>query len=278
MLAQALAFTTACFAVLGLGSLMPQRTRRRRGAPALLEAMARRLHPVTGSAQGLEVRILAAGLGGTLAARELMSAKLVAAMAGGLGALGVGALAPGRLGLILMIGGPLAGFLAPDLWLRRRTLRRFEQVRRHLPAMLDLLRVTVEAGASLTAGLAAVGQRTKGPLAAEARAVARQVQAGVTMEQALEDLRRRLPLEEVTALVAALERSRRHGTPTAEILARAATNVRERRRRAVQEEAARAAPKIQLVVALLLVPSVLLLVSAALLSALVEPGAELHVR
>jgi tight adherence protein C len=44
-------------------------------------------------------------------------------------------------------------------------------------------------------------------------------------------------------------------------------------RRHVQEDAARAGPKIQLVVALLLVPSVLLLVAAALVSALAGSGA-----
>ena len=42
--------------------------------------------------------------------------------------------------------------------------------------------------------------------------------------------------------------------------------------RSAREEAARAGPKIQLVVALLLVPSVLLLVAAALLAALVDDG------
>jgi tight adherence protein C len=42
--------------------------------------------------------------------------------------------------------------------------------------------------------------------------------------------------------------------------------------RAAREEAARAGPKIQLVVALLLVPSVLLLVAAALLGTLLDGG------
>ena len=43
-------------------------------------------------------------------------------------------------------------------------------------------------------------------------------------------------------------------------------------RRRVQEDAAKAGPKIQLVVALLLVPSVLLMVAAALASALLDSG------
>ena len=69
-----------------------------------------------------------------------------------------------------------------------------------------------------------------------------------------------------------MERALRHGAPLADTLAAQARDVRAALRRRVQEDAARAGPKIQLVVALLLVPSVLLLVAAALVAALLEPG------
>jgi tight adherence protein C len=83
-------------------------------------------------------------------------------------------------------------------------------------------------------------------------------------------LERGLPLPEVRTLVAALERSRRHGAPLGETLAAQAREARFALARRVREEAARAGPKIQLVVALLLVPSVLLLVAAALAAALLN--------
>ncbi|HEX8689680.1 MAG TPA: type II secretion system F family protein, partial [Solirubrobacterales bacterium] len=65
---------------------------------------------------------------------------------------------------------------------------------------------------------------------------------------------------------AAIERSRRFGSPLADQLRRQATALRRDRRRAVEERAARAAPKIQLVVALVLVPSVLLMIVAGLIA------------
>ena len=77
-------------------------------------------------------------------------------------------------------------------------------------------------------------------------------------------------MPEITALVAALERAARHGAPLADTLAAQAREAREVRRRRIFEESARAAPKVQLVVALLLVPSVLLLVAAALAAALLS--------
>jgi tight adherence protein C len=86
-----------------------------------------------------------------------------------------------------------------------------------------------------------------------------------------------LPLKEVLTLVGALARPARHGAPLADTLAAQARDARLARRRRIQEEAARAGPKIQLVVALLLVPSVLLLVAAALASALIGPEGGLRV-
>src|SRR2546423_1765485 len=83
---------------------------------------------------------------------------------------------------------------------------------------------------------------------------------------------RRLPLPEAGTLGGALRRAHRHGAPLGETLAAQAREARLVHRRRIEEEAARAGPKIQLVVALLLVPSVLLLVAAALASAMLDGG------
>ena len=220
----------------------------------------------------LEARVVAAGRPGGLGAREVMAAKLAALAAGGGAAAVLWPFAPGRLGLGLVLAGPAVGFLLPDLWLRRRALDRAAQVRRELPALLDLLRVTVDAGLPLAAALEAVGERTSGPLGAEWRVVGREVALGLPLQRALDAMAERLPLEEIRALRAALDRAGRHGAPLAATLAAQARDARLARRRRIQEEAARAGPKIQLVVALLLVPSVLLMVAAALASALLANG------
>jgi tight adherence protein C len=63
-----------------------------------------------------------------------------------------------------------------------------------------------------------------------------------------------------------LERSRRYGSPLSEQLHEQASSMRGAQRRRIGEQAAKAAPKIQLAVALLLVPSVLLMIAAGLLA------------
>ena len=76
------------------------------------------------------------------------------------------------------------------------------------------------------------------------------------------------------SLAAALERSRRFGSPLADQLLQQAMSLRRDAARRIEERASRAAPKIQLVVALVLVPSVSLMILAALIAhadALVGP-------
>jgi tight adherence protein C len=271
----ALAFLSAALATGGLLSLLPpRRAGRRRGRLLqLMLRLGRALRPAGVSApRDLASRIAAAGAPAGLGLREVMALKLATAVGGGLCGIPFGTVLPGRLGILAMATAPAAGFMAPDLWLARRARERAAAIRRELPAMLDLLRVSVESGLSLGAALGEVGERTRGPLAREWRTVGREIALGVPLSSSLAGLTQRAPLPEVEALVSALERAARHGAPLGATLESQARDARLARRRRIQEEAARAAPKIQLVVALLLVPSVLLLVAAALAAALLSGG------
>jgi tight adherence protein C len=277
----ALAFLSAAFAVLGVAGLGAERPRRARlaggRAARLLRVLAvagAALRRLTGARAplSLEQRIAAAGAPAGLGPRELIAAKLATALCGaGAGTL-LGAAAPGRLGPVLIAVTPAAAFLAPDWWLRRRAAARAHAARRELPALLDLLRVTVDAGLPPAAAFAAVGERASGTLATEWRTVGGMCALGVPLADSLAGLQSRLPLPEIRALVAALDRAARHGAPLSDTLAAQARDARLARRRQIEEDAAKAGPKIQLVVALLLVPSVLLLVAAALAAALLDGG------
>jgi tight adherence protein C len=270
-MSELLAFLSAALAVGAVPSLIPAR-RGAGGVPLLAVRLARGLRPDLRVPGDLAGRIAAAGAPGGLGVRELMALKLAAAVVAGVFAVPVGAALPGRLGLAAIALSPAAGFMAPDLWLARRARSRAAAIRRELAAMLDLLRVSVESGQSLAAALGEVGRNTRGPLAVEWRTVGKQADLGVPLRLTLAGLTERVPLPEVRSLASALQRAARHGAPLGATLESQARDARLARRRRIQEQAARAAPKIQLVVALLLVPSVLLLVAAALVSALLSGG------
>jgi tight adherence protein C len=280
-LATPLAFVAGALGAVGLVLLigpLPPRSRAARGTRVLraLASAGARLRPARAPApRDLAARIAAAGQPAGLGPRELMAAKIAAAVAACAAGLLLATAAPGRLGPLIAVVAPVAGFLSPDLWLARLAAGRARRVRRELPTLLDLLRVTVEAGSSLGEALRSVGERADGPLSAEWRAIGRQEALGVPLSAALAGMVERVPLPEARALVAALDRARRHGAPLAETLAAQSRDVRFALARRVREDAARAGPKMQLVVALLLVPSVLLLVAAALAAALLGSGREL---
>ena len=229
---------------------------RRIGAPAPPANLATRI-AAAGSPLGLGVGEVAAlkAAGGALAL--VAGAPLALAL-------------PGRLPAVALAALPLAGFLAPDLALAHTSRARARAMEEELPDLLDLLRVAVEAGLPVSRALGQVGRGHAGRLAAEWRAAAAQIELGMLRSQALERMASRCPAPGVAALTGALSRAERHGAPLSDTLAAQASEARAARARRVRERAARAAPKIQLVVALLLVPSVLLMVAAALVAGLVR--------
>jgi tight adherence protein C len=198
--------------------------------------------------------------------RAELAPKLACAVAGGVVALVAAPAAPGRIALLVAVGLPVAGFFLPDAWLEREARRRHRHLIASLPDALDLLAIGSAAGRGPAAGFAEIARTGNGPLADELRVTMAELGCGQPLVEALAALRRRVPGTEIASLCASIERSRRLGSPLGDQLRRQAASLRRDQRRAVEERAARAAPKIQLVVALILVPSVLLMIAAALIA------------
>lgn len=215
---------------------------------------------------GLPRRISRAGLSGRIPLSAVLTAKLACAACGGLVALLALPAAPGRTGLMVALGMPVAGFLVPDALLERAARRRHRRLVAALPDALELLSVGAATGRGPARGFAELAAAGEGPLAVELGIAAAEVDCGVSLGDAMQSLRERVPGTELAAICTSIERSGRLGSPLADQLRRQAGALRRDQRRAVEERAARAAPKIQLVVALALVPSVLLMIVAGLIA------------
>lgn len=194
-----------------------------------------------------------------------LRAKLACAAVGAVVALFAAPAAPGRMTWLVALAMPAAGFVAPDALRERRARQRHRRLVAALPDALDLLAIGSAAGRSPATGFAEIAAGS-GPLAEELRIAVAELECGQSLPAALAALRERVPGNEIANLSASIERSRRLGSPLADQLRRQAAGLRRDQRRAVEERAARAAPKIQLVVALALVPSVLLMIAAALIA------------
>ena len=198
---------------------------------------------------GLPARIAGSGLETRLPLTAVLLGKVGGATVGGFVALMAAPVAPGRLSLLVAIGLPAAGFFVPDALLERRARLRRRRLIGALPDACDLLAVAAAAGRGPASGFAELARGSEGPLADELRMTVTELSYGRPLPVALRSLRGRVPGSEIARLCAAIERSRRYGSPLAEQLRRQSSALRSDQRRAVEERAARAAPKIRLVVA-----------------------------
>lgn len=209
-------------------------------------------------------RIDAAGLAPTLTVADLRALRGAGVVVGGV--LGLAVLSViGASAIVLVAAIPVALALVPDLIVRRRTALRAATILRALPDAIDLLRIVLGGGRSVPEALGRVGAHQHGVLGHELRRTAAEVRLGVPVEVALVGLRRRCPADGAAELTALLLRAHGHGATVTDGLQALADDLRDRRAREAIDRAARAAPKIQLVVALLLVPAAMLLIAAALL-------------
>src|SRR5579871_691172 len=111
------------------------------------------------------------------------------------------------------------------LYRRRARLRAFEK---NLPEAIDLLARAVCAGHALYNGIEIVGQEMNEPLAGEFRKTFEEQRLGLEFREALVNLTRRVPLQDVKFFAAALTIQDETGGNLAEILANLAATVRER--------------------------------------------------
>jgi tight adherence protein C len=226
-------------------------------------------------------RVIREGLGGSADPTRLVAAGLAPGIAGPMvcraraGGAVAGLLVGGTLGLLalpLLALAPLAawiGRMSPDRAVLRQARARRTAIVNALPDLLDLMVICVEAGMALDPALALAADRLGGPLGHEVRATLADQSLGTPRRLAYRALADRTGAEDVGRLVASLLQAEELGTPLATALAGQADALRAARRQRARDSAARAAPRIQLVVALVMVPGAMLLIIGVMLIELV---------
>ncbi|MBM3320376.1 MAG: type II secretion system F family protein [Candidatus Eisenbacteria bacterium] len=166
---------------------------------------------------------------------------------------------------VLLIGAAalVAGFLLPDFILWIRIGKRQEEIVLGLPDALDLMVICVEAGLGLNAAIHRVGTEIEHvcpPLSKELRMVNREMLAGSSRSDALQNLALRTGIEDIKALVAILIQTERLGTSVAKSLRIHADNLRVRRRHRAEERARKVAVKLVFPLILFIFPTLLLVI------------------
>src|SRR5215208_8059742 len=161
----------------------------------------------------------------------------------------------------LYIGGAtFAGFFLPHLMLSSRITRRQNEIRKAIPDALDLLTICVEAGLGFDAAMAKVSEKWENELSlAFARAI-REVQLGKVCRDALKTMADRLGIPEMTSFVAAIIQSEQLGVSMAKVLRIQSDQMRMKRRQRAEEEAHKAPVKMIIPMALLIFPSIMIII------------------
>jgi len=133
----------------------------------------------------------------------------------------------GRNIISLLIGGGI-GAVVPFIYLNSQKSKRLIKFDEQLPDMINLMVNGLRAGYSTMQAMEAISKELPPPICDEFRRVVQEMQIGVTMERALENLVRRIPSADLDFVVTAINVQREVGGNLAEILDIISHTIRER--------------------------------------------------
>jgi tight adherence protein C len=157
-------------------------------------------------------------------------------------------------------GATFAGFFLPHLMLTSRVTRRQKEIRKAMPDALDLLTVCVEAGLGFDAAMLKVSEKWENELSLTFARAIREIQLGKIRREALKDMSDRLGIPEMTSFVAAIIQSEQLGVSLAKVLRIQSDQMRVKRRQHAEEEAHKAPVKMIIPMALLIFPSIMIII------------------
>lgn len=170
----------------------------------------------------LRLLIIQAGRSWTVAA-VLLGSLASALLAGWVSSIFIQALL-----LVLLVGGAVGSApYAYLFWQRAARFRRFEEI---LPQAIDLMSRALKAGHTVTSMIEMVSQEIPEPVASEFRTIFEEQNLGLPMREAILNLARRVPIDDVRFLSTALLVQKETGGNLAEILDKTGFIMRERLR------------------------------------------------
>lgn len=145
-------------------------------------------------------------------------------------AFGVGAISWYIFGrsIIFAVPGAFVGTMLPRFYIRRQQGQRLVRFNDQLADMLNLMVNGLRAGYSTMQAMEAVSREMPPPISDEFRRVVQEMQLGLPMDRALDNLLRRIASDDLDLVVAAMNVQREVGGNLAEILDTISHTIRER--------------------------------------------------
>jgi len=207
-------------------------------------------------------KLMLAGLTSSMRAEEFVIAQAAAA-----GLLTVAALLylvfgkpTPRMGILILILGPVIGLCLPASWLSRKATERQGSILKDLPDTLDLLAISVEAGMGFEGALDIVCQHFNSALSEEFAHTLHEMGLGLPRRDAFQHLKRRTDVAELSNFVLALLQADALGIPIGRVLKTQATEMRSKRRQWAREKAAKLPVKMLFPLMAFIFPAIMVVV------------------
>jgi len=165
--------------------------------------------------------------------------------------------------MLLFVLQAVAGFYAPNLWVRLITQRRQRQILQGFPDALDLMTVCVEAGLGLDAALNQVAEEIRlnnKVLSDELKLVNLELRAGQSRQNALRNLSLRTGLEDINNFATLLIQTDNFGTSIGQALRVHSDTMRTRRHHRAEEVAAKLPVKLLFPLIFFIFPSMFVVI------------------
>jgi tight adherence protein B len=133
---------------------------------------------------------------------------------------------PGQIQLVVA----LAAIFLPWIFVQIKRTRRLRKMEQQLPDTLDLVGRALRAGHALPSGLKMAGEELPEPLASEFRVTHDEINFGVSMQQALNNLGERVPITDMRYFIVAVLIQRGAGGNLTEVLDNLSKLIRSRLR------------------------------------------------
>ncbi|MEA2650876.1 MAG: tight adherence protein [Chloroflexota bacterium] len=135
---------------------------------------------------------------------------------------------PGFQNPVALVVAALVGLYAPRFYLKRRQAKRIRAFGEQLPDTITLLANSLRAGSSFLQGIELVTREARPPISEEFDRVVRDMQLGLAMQPALNNLVRRVASEDLELMVTAIQIQSQVGGNLATVLDSIAFTIRER--------------------------------------------------
>jgi tight adherence protein B len=129
---------------------------------------------------------------------------------------------------ISAIIGAIIGFFLPRFYVKRQQTVRLNKFNDQLGDMLNLMVNGLRAGYSTMQAMEAVSRELPAPISDEFHRVVQEMQIGIPMEKALDNLLRRIPSDDLDFVITAINVQREVGGNLSEILDTISFTIRER--------------------------------------------------